>query len=142
MVGTIIRKSRFRVLAVAALIIAGATGLVVAKQTYVAANTTMQDLADHAALAGVNALAASEGQIDAVRIEAANAAVYKVVSSRSAIVPITFPSLDDMKVSVALTNASTGKGAAVTSTARYVQPGSAVSPANTADAANRKRTRG
>ena len=142
MIGTMIRRSRFKVLAIAALVIAGAAGAVAAKQTYAAANTTMQDLADHAALAGVNALAATEGQIDALRIEAANAAVYKVVASHSTIVPITFPSLDDMKVSVALTNASTGKGTAVTSTARYVQPGAAVSPANTADAANRKRTRG
>jgi hypothetical protein len=142
MIGTMIRRSRFRVLAAAALVVAGAAALVAAKQTYAAADTTMQDLADHAALAGVNALAATEGQIDARRIEAANAAVYKVVASRSEIVPITFPSLDGMKVSVALTGSNTGKGRAVTSTARYVQPGSAVSPAKTAEAAARKGPRG
>jgi hypothetical protein len=142
MIGTMIRKSRFRVLAAAALVVAGAAALIVAKQTYAASQTRMQDLADHAALAGVNALAATEGQIDSIRIEAANAAVYKVVASRSEIVPITFPSLDDMKVSVALTSSNTGKGVAFTSTARYVQPGAAVAPASTADAANRKRTRG
>jgi hypothetical protein len=93
-------------------------------------------------LAGVNALAVSEGQTDAKRLEAANAAVYKVVASRSEILPIVFPSLDDMKVSVALSTSSTGKGLAFTATARYVQPGSALSPGQTANAVNRKRTRG
>lgn len=143
MIGTMIRKSRFKVLALATLVIAGAAALVVAKHTYAAAaDTWMQDLADHAALAGVNALVASEGQIDTKRIEAANAAVYQVVASRSEITPITFPSVDDMKVSVALTTSHTGKGAAFTATARYVQPGAAMSPAKTADAAARKRPRG
>src|SRR5690242_11532026 len=100
MIGTMILKSRLQILGLAALLVAGASVLVMAKHTYAATRTTttMQDLADHAALAGVNALAATEGQIDAKRIEAANAAVYKVVAGRSEIVPITFPSLDDMKV--------------------------------------------
>lgn len=142
MIGTMLRKNRFGILAVAAVLLAGASGYAAAQKRYAAADTRMQDLADHAALAGVNALAATEGQLDYVRIEAANAAVYKVVSSRSEIVPIAFPSLDDMKVSVALTTSNTGKGAAFTATARYVQPGSAVSPAKTADAAARKRPRG
>ena len=141
MIETMILRRRLGVFALAALLVAGAAALLVAKQKYAAADTTMQHLADHAALAGVNALVATEGQTDVSRIEAANAAVYKLVSSRSEIVPIAFPSLDGMKVSVALTSSNTGKGAAVTSTARYVQPGSAVSPATTADAA-RKRPRG
>ena len=142
MIEPMIRKNRFRVLAVAALMIAGAATAVAAKQMYVAADVSMQDLADHAALAGVNALAATEGQSDAQRIEAANAAVYKVVSARSEIVPIAFPSIDDMKVSVALTAGNTGKGTAFAATARYVQPGAAMSPAKTADAVTRKRPRG
>ena len=142
MIEPMIRKNRFRVLAIAALMIAGAASTVVAKQIYLAGDAAMQDLADHAALAGVNALAASEGESDAKRIEAANAAVFKVVSARSQIVPISFPSIDDMKVSVALTTSNTGKGTAFAATARYVQPGAAVSPAKTADAATRKRPRG
>ena len=47
-----------------------------------------------------------------------------------------------MKMSVALTTNSTGRGPALTATARYVQPGSAVSPGPSADAVMKKRTRG
>jgi hypothetical protein len=142
MIEKMIVRRRLGILALAALIVACAGSLVAAKHTYTAAGLSMQDLADRAALAGVNALAATEGQTDAKRIEAANAAVYRTVSDRSEIVPIAFPSIDDMKVSVALTSTNTGKRVAITATAHYVQPGAAVSPANIADAAARKRPRG
>ena len=142
MIETMIRKRRLGILAAATLVVAGAASLLAAKQMYAAADNQIQDLADYAALAGVNALVATEGQVDSKRIEAANAAVYKVVSARSAIVPISFPSIDDMKVSVALTTSNTGKGTAFAATARYVQPGAAMSPAKTADAVTRKRPRG
>jgi len=141
MIGTTLRKHRFSVIAAAALLLATATGYAVAQQKSAAIDTKLQELVDHAALAGVNALVVSEGQTDARRIEAVNAAVRKSISSRSEIVPIVSPSLDDMKVSVALTTSNTGKGAAFTATARYVQPGSAVSPEKTAEVV-RKRTRG
>ena len=115
------------------MLLATATGYAVAQQKSAATDAKLQELADHAALAGVNALVATEGQTDARRIEAVNAAVRKSIASRSEIVPIVSPSLDDMKVSVALTTSNTGKGAAFTATARYVQPGSAVSPEKTAE---------
>jgi hypothetical protein len=142
MTGTSLRKYRASVIAMAALLLAGATSYAVAQQKTANADARLQELADDAALAGVNALAATEGQTDAKRFEAANAAVKKVIASRAEIVPIISPSIDDMKVSVALTTSHTGKGAAFTATARYVQPGSAVSPGQAADAFARKRTRG
>lgn len=142
MTGTTLRKYRAGAIAVAALLIAGATSYAVAQQQSAVADARLQELADDAALAGVNALAATEGQTDAKRLEAANAAVRKAIASRSEIVPIIAPSIDDMQVSVALTTSNTGKGLAFTATARYVPPGLAVSPGQTADAFARKRTRG
>jgi hypothetical protein len=138
MTGTI-RKHRVSVIAIAAMLLAGATSLAVAQQKTAAADARMQALADEAALAGVNALAATEGQTDAKRIEAANAAVRKALTSRSDIAPITSPSIDDMTVSVALPINGSGRGTAFTATARYVQPGSPVSPGQTADAIAKKR---
>ena len=142
MIGTTLRISRFGAIAAAALLLATASGYALSQKQTAAADARLQELADHAALAGVNALVSSEGQSDAKRLEAANAAVYQVAASRSDIKPIVFPSLDDMKVSVALTTSNTGKGAAFTATARYVQPGAALSSGQTAEAIARKRTRG
>jgi hypothetical protein len=139
---TSLRKYRVSVIALTALLLAGAMSYAVAQQKAAAFDSRLQELADHAALAGVNALAATEGQTDAKRIEAANAAVRKAIASRTEIVPIISPSIEEMKVSVALTTSNTGKGPAFTATARYVQPGSAVSPGPTADAFTKKRTRG
>ena len=142
MTGTTFRKHRVSIIAIAAMLLAGATSFAVAQQRTAAADARLQELADEAALAGVSALAATEGQTDAKRIEAANAAVRKALASRSEIVPIISPSIDEMKMSVALTTNSTGRGPAFTATARYVPPGSAVSPGQTADAVMKKRTRG
>jgi hypothetical protein len=142
MIGTTLRKTRFGAIATAALLLATASGYALSQKQTAAADARLQELADLAALAGVNALAGSEGQSDAKRLEAANAAVYQVAAARSDVKPIVFPSLDDLKVSVALTTSNTGKGVAFTATARYVQPGSALSPDKTAEAVARKRTRG
>jgi hypothetical protein len=141
MIGTTFRKNRFGVIAAATLLLATATTYAVAQQKSAAVDARLQELADHAALAGVSALAATEGQIDARRHEAVTAAVRKVIASRSEISPIISTSLDDMKISVALTTSNTGKGVAFTATARYIQPGSAVSPGQTAEAVARKRAR-
>ena len=146
MTGTRLRKSlrkyRASVIAMAALLLAGATSYAVVQQKAAAADARLQELADNAALAGVNALAATEGQSDATRFEVASVAVKKVVAARAEIVPIIAPSIDDMKMSVALTTSNTGRGHAITATARYVQPGSAMAPAMAAEAFARKRTRG
>jgi hypothetical protein len=142
MTGTSLRNYRVGVIAMAALLLAGATSYAVEQQKAAAAYARLQELADNAALAGVRALADTEGQTEGKRLEAANAAARKVVASRAEIVPIVSPSIDDMKMSVALTTSNTGRGAAVTATARYVQPGAAVSPAQAADALAKKRTRG
>lgn len=141
MTRTSLRKYRIGVIAMAALMFAGATSYAVAQQRAAAANASLQELADHAALAGVNALAETEGASDATRLEAAHAAVRKVIASRAGIVPIISPSIEELKMSVALTTSTTGRGPALTATARYVQPGSAMSPGQAADALA-KRTRG
>jgi hypothetical protein len=135
-------KYRVAVITMAALLLAGATSYAVAQQKAAAADARLQELADDAALAGVNALAATEGQSDAKRIDAANDAVRKAIASRAEIVPIISPSIDEMKVSVALTTSNTGRGPGFSATARYVQPGSALSPGRAADAFAKKRTRG
>ena len=142
MTGTSLRRYRVGVIALAALLLAGATSYAVAHTKAAVSDAKLQEFADNAALAGVNALAATEGQTDAKRYEVAGAAVRKVIASRSEIVPIISPSIDEMKVSVALTTNNTGRGPAFTATARYVQPGSAISPGQTADAFAKKRTRG
>jgi hypothetical protein len=142
MTGTTFRKHRVSVIAMAAILLAGATSFAVAQQRTAAADARLQALTDNAALAGVNALAATAGQPDAKRIEAANAAVHKVIASHREIMPIIAPSIDEMKLSVALTTSRTGRGPAFTATARYMQPGSSLSPGQTADAVAKKRTRG
>lgn len=141
MTATTLRKTAAGTIAIAAMLLAGATSLAITQQRGTAADTALQALADEAALAGVSALAASEGQSDAQRIAAAHAAAHKVIASRSGIVPVVAPSLDDMTMQVALTTRHHGRGLAFSATAHYVQPGSAVSPASTAEAMT-KRTRG
>jgi hypothetical protein len=126
----------------AGLLAVGASGHALAQRKAAADDFRLQELTDTAALAGVNALAATAGQPDAARIEAANTAVSKILASRSEIVPVVSSSIDDMTTSVALTTSSTGKGPAFTAMARYVSPGSAVSPSLTADATLKKRIRG
>jgi hypothetical protein len=139
---TALRTYRLGVIAMAALLLAGATSYAVAQQKTANADARLQELADHAALAGVNALAATEGLTDAKRLEAANVAVKKAIASRPEIQPIVSPSLDALTMSVALTTSNTGRGHAVTATARYVQPGAAMSPGSSAEVIAKKRTRG
>lgn len=141
MTRTSLRKYRMSLIAMAVVMCAGATSYAVAQQRAVAADARLQELADHAALAGVNALAATEGESDASRLAAADAAVRKVIASRAEIVPIISPSIEELKMSVALTTSATGRGPALTATARYVPPGSSMSPEQTADSLA-KRTRG
>ena len=143
MIGTRLHKQhRMGAIAMAALLMAGATSFMIVQQRVAVADTKLQALADEAALAGVNALAATEGQTDAKRIEAANAAVRKVTAARAELTPIVTPSIDDLTMSVALTSSNTGRGRALLATARYVTAGSAVSPGQTAAAVTKKRTRG
>jgi hypothetical protein len=139
---TALRTYRLGVIAMAALLLAGATSYAVAQQKTANADARLQELADHAALAGVNALAATEGLTDAKRLEAANVAVKKAIASRPEIQPIVSSSLDGLTMSVALTTSNTGRGHAVTATARYVQPGAAMSPGPSAEVIAKKRTRG
>jgi hypothetical protein len=139
MTRTAFRKHRASIIVMTAMLLAGATSFAVAQQRTAAADSKLQALADEAALAGVSALAATEGQTDAKRIEAANAAVRKALASRSDIAPITSSSIDELKMSVALPTDSSGRGRAFTATAHYVRPGSPVSPGQTADAVTKKR---
>src|SRR5262245_27788714 len=121
MTGTTFRKHRVSIIAMAVMLVAGATSFAVAQQKTAAADAKLQALADEAALAGVYALAGAEGQPDAKRIEAANAAVRKVLASHGGITLIVSPSIDEMKMSVALPTNVTGRGPAFTATAHYVR---------------------
>lgn len=142
MAGSSLRHYRAGFIALAGLLAVGAFAYAVTQQRSAAANHKLQELADTAALAGVNALAASTAQTDMQRLEAANIAARSVLVSHGATAPRVLTSLEDMTTSVALTTGSIGKNATITATARYVPPGTAISPNQTADAAAKKRIRG
>lgn len=142
MTGSSLRKYRAGIIALAGLLALGASAYAVVQQRAAAANRHLQELADTAALAGVNALVAPTAQTDAQRIETANAAARNVLALHGEPAPLVLSSLEDMTTSVALTTGSIGKGSTITATARYVPPGKAISANQTADAAAKKRVRG
>lgn len=141
MTGTTIGRHRFGIVALATLLVAGAMTFAIAHKKGFSADTRLQELADNAALAGVTALAQSEGQADTARLEAADAAARYVVAARPGVTPIVAPSIDQKTISVTLTRSETGRGPSITATARYVEPGAAISSAQTAALA-RKRVGG
>lgn len=142
MAGPSLRHYRAGFIALAGLLAVGASAYAVTQQRNAAADRKLQELVDTAALAGVNALAASTSPTDAQRLEEANTAARTVLASHGATAPLVLSSLDDMTTSVALTTGSIGKSATITATARYVLPGAAISPNQTAEATAKKRIRG
>lgn len=141
MTGTSIGRHRFGIVALATLLVASAVTFAISHKKAFSADSKLQELADHAALAGVTALAASEGQADVARLEAADAAARYVVAGRPGVTPIVAPSIDLKTMSVTLTRSETGRGPSITATARYVEPGTAISSGQTAALA-RKRVGG
>lgn len=121
------------IVALAAVAMLGATGSLVAYQASVSRTDKFQELADNAAIAGVNALVRTEGLPDAVRMEAARIAATNVVAAKDPAATVLAPSTNGPTMSVTLTRNATGKGSAVTAKARYVEPGEAVSDTRRGD---------
>lgn len=82
-----------------------------------------QETADRAALAGVNALAATDGQPETDRIDAATRAANAVMSSRGSVATETAASTGQMSMRVSLTSKH---GTPLQATARYIAPGEAL----------------
>lgn len=120
------RHYRSELLTVVALAAVSAAGVLIAYEASVVRSEKFQELADNAALAGVDALLRTEGLPEAVRIEAARAAATSIVAAKEPATTVLAPVTDGMTMSVTLTRNATGKGSAVTSKARYVEPGKSV----------------
>jgi len=84
------------------------------------AQPPLQRLADEAALAGVNALAASQALTAPRRTAVSTAAAQRMIDHRGATLGAVTPSPDKLEVSVELTDPATR--ATASSTARYVPP--------------------
>jgi hypothetical protein len=113
---------RKRLFGVAAVAIAVPLGFALALGTATLSrpDAPLQRLADEAALAGVNALAASQGQPDHSRVSASIEAASKVVSGQPAIIRSITPSGDAMTVAVVL--ADPDNRAVSSAAARYIAP--------------------
>ncbi|MBS0529085.1 MAG: hypothetical protein JSS22_06810 [Proteobacteria bacterium] len=81
-------------------------------------NTQLQEVADNAALAGVNSLAASAEQPAGARSAAAIAAAKTVIAANSGIVRSLQPSVDGLTMSVTMEDMD--KGTQVSAIARYI----------------------
>lgn len=81
-------------------------------------NTQLQDIADNAALAGVNSLAASAGQPADARSAAAMAAARTAAAAQSGVIRTLQPSVDGLTMSIVMEDVD--KGTRVSSTARYI----------------------
>lgn len=120
-----LRRLQIATLLSAAVLFSGASIYAVMQQMTTSAEARVQEFADAAALAGLNALVATEGQPEAGRVALAQAAARQALSSRPALEPVISASADDLTLTVAL---PFERGKSVTGTARYIQPGAAVSP--------------
>jgi hypothetical protein len=78
----------------------------------------MQDIADNAALAGVNSLAASTGQPADARSAAAIAAARIVIATQPGIARRLQPSVDGLTMSVVVED--TDRGTRASATAQYI----------------------
>lgn len=81
-------------------------------------STHLQEIADNAALAGVNALAASADQPAETRSAAAIAAAQTAAAGQSGTIRTLQPSVDGLTMSVVVEDAD--KGTQVSATARYI----------------------
>jgi hypothetical protein len=82
------------------------------------ANASLQDIADDAALAGVNSLATNTDQPADARSAAAIAAARTIIASRSGIIPRLQPSIEGLTMSVVMEDAD--KGTRVSAIAKYI----------------------
>lgn len=80
----------------------------------------LQELADNAALAGVNAMAANSTQPAQVRVQASISAVKEVIANKPGLTGDISASVDSMTTSVVLSNPTTRKP--ISATAHYILP--------------------
>lgn len=116
------RRRRSVFIAIPAVALVVSAGAFAAYEASVARTEKFQELADNAAIAGINALVKTQGLPDAVRVEAARIAASNVVAAQEQGATVLAPTTDGMTMSVTLTRNATGKGSAVTAKARYVEP--------------------
>jgi hypothetical protein len=103
-------------------------------------NAALQALADDAALAGINSLAANVGLPDEKRIEASVAAAKKVISAAPDALHAISTSVDRLALSVVLDDPQSGTR--VSSTARYIPPSDGISSQQAATVPERKTSTG
>jgi hypothetical protein len=102
----------------AALALPFAAGACFALSVHAGTSTRLQDIADDAALAGVNSLAANIDQPADVSSAEAIAAARAVIASQPRVIQRLHPSVDALTMSVVVEDAD--KGMQASATARYV----------------------
>jgi len=95
----------------------------------------LRELADHAALAGVNSLAATVNMPEALRVEASVAAARSVMAARPGVISRISPSVDQLTMSVVLDDSA--KGSRASSTAHYIPPSDGFSSERAADVSDK-----
>ena len=112
---------RTRMTTTAALILLAACSVdAVAGRTASRSDARFQEMADRAALAGVDALAATDGRPEPERIDAATRAANAVMAQVGAVATETAISTGQMSMRVSLTSK---RGTPLHATARYIAPG-------------------
>jgi hypothetical protein len=116
MADTFFRRRNLALMAAMALPLAGVTGF--ALSIHAGANTHLQEIADDAALAGVNSLAANIDRPADVSSAEAITAARTVIASQPALIQRIQPSVDGLTMSVVVEDA--GNRMQASATARYV----------------------
>jgi phosphotransferase system HPr-like phosphotransfer protein len=113
-----IALSKRHLAVIAALTASAAVTACYAASIHARTSTHLQEIADNAALAGVNALAASTGQPADARSAAAVTAAQSVATGQSSTIRALQASADGLTMSVVMEDAD--KGTQVSATARYI----------------------
>ena len=116
----LLARSNFKRMAVAAAALVPICLVLALQANTYSANARLQELADSAALAGVNSLASSAGQPDSERRATSIAIARDVVSARPNTVSEIKPSPESSKMSVVVRDTALGKQAS--SAATYLPP--------------------
>lgn len=114
MARTFFRTPNVALMAALILSFTSATGFAVS--IHAGTDTRLQDLADNAALAGVNSLATNVDQPADVRSAGAIAAARTVIASQPAIIQRLQPSVEGLTMSVVVEDADKGMRASATAT--------------------------
>jgi hypothetical protein len=113
-----IALSKQHLAVIATLTVSTAVTACYAASVHARTSTHLQEVADNAALAGVNVLAASTGQSANERSAAAVAAAQSAAAGQSGTIRTLQASVDGLTMSVVVQDA--GNGTRVSATARYI----------------------